>query len=321
MQGVSIYVCTQPLTSLPGVIPPTPLATIFSDPNGAVPLANPVTSDGNGNFFFYAAPGTYTLIFFDSENRIPTQTFPDQVVVSPGAGTVTSVAMTGDGVLLNSVVPGSPVSTTGTLAPTVANAAANKVFAGPSSGAAAPMAPRSLVTADLPAGVGTVTSVAGTITINNPIITGSIAGSPITVSGTLAITLSLANQNANTILAGPTSGGAGPVTARLMVPADLPPLLAVAFSATPTFNALVASTFTMTLTGNVTSSTVTNPTTGQKITFILTQDGTGGRTFAWPANFHGTSLIGPEANSVSVQEFQYDGAAWRGVSPGQWSAS
>lgn len=41
---------------------------------------------------------------------------------------------------------------------------------------------------------------------------------------------------------------------------------------------------TMTLTGNVTSSSFTNATAaaGQEVTFIITQDGTGGRTFAWP---------------------------------------
>ncbi len=64
-------------------------------------------------------------------------------------------------------------------------------------------------------GSGTVTSVA----LTAPSIL-SVAGSPITTSGTIA--LSLANQSANTIFAGPTSGGAAAPTFRAMVAADLP---------------------------------------------------------------------------------------------------
>jgi hypothetical protein len=322
--GVQVYVCSQPVTTsiaAPITIPPAPLAPIFSDPAGAVPLANPLTTDGDGNFSFYAAPSTYAIIFFDPFNRIPTQVFPDQVVVAPGAGTVTSVGMTGDGVIFNPAVPGSPVTVSGTLAPTLVSTPPNKVVAGPASGPSAALTARSLVTADLPAGVGTVTSVQGTLTINNPILTGSLTGGPITVSGTLALTLSFANQPANTFLAGPTSGGSGPVSARLIVPADLPGLSAVAFSATPVFNAGTSSAFTMTLTGNVTSSSVTNAFASQRIAFIITQDATGGRTFAWPSNFKGASPISPDANSVSVQEFLYDGVNFRATGPGLTTGS
>lgn len=54
-----------------------------------------------------------------------------------GSGTVTSVAATGDGTVLNSTVTGSPITSSGTLAFSLANAAANSVLAGPSSGGAA----------------------------------------------------------------------------------------------------------------------------------------------------------------------------------------
>ncbi len=69
-------------------------------------------------------------------------------------------------------------------------------------------------------------------------------------------------------------------------------LTPVTYSATPTFTVSASSTpqvFTMTLTGNVTSSTLvtTNARAGQSISFILTQDATGGRTFAWPTNVLG----------------------------------
>lgn len=62
---------------------------------------------------------------------------------------------------------------------------------------------------------------------------------------------------------------------------------------------------TMTLTGNVTSSSFANApaSAGQEITFIITQDATGGRTFAWPTAIV-PALLGPAptltASSVSV---------------------
>ena len=63
-------------------------------------------------------------------------------------------------------------------------------------------------------GAGTVTSVAQTV----PSIL-SVSGSPITTSGTLAI--SLATQAANQVFSGPTSGGAATPTFRALVAADL----------------------------------------------------------------------------------------------------
>jgi hypothetical protein len=76
--------------------------------------------------------------------------------------------------------------------------------------------PRALGWEDLPeASAGTVSSVGLTV----PDIL-SVSGSPITESGTLAV--SLATQSANRVLAGPTSGGAATPTFRSLVAADLP---------------------------------------------------------------------------------------------------
>lgn len=314
--GGVVYVATQPNSINPTtpVIPPTPLANIFTDATGGTALANPVTVDGNGNFFFYAATGTYTLVYFDPFNRAPSQVFPDQQVVSPGGGSVTSVALT---MPAEFTVAGSPIVAAGTLAVTKANENANRGFMGPASGGAAAPTFRALVTADLPAGTGTVTSVAMTVTPTAP-VSASVGGTPITAAGTLALTLGLANQGANTVIAGPTSGAAAAPTARALIPADLPGQTAVSFSATPVFNAASVDSFKITLTGNVTSSTITNPTAGQRVAFIITQDGTGGRTFAWPANGKGASVVAPDANLTTVQEFVYDGVAavWCALSPG-----
>lgn len=79
-----------------------------------------------------------------------------------GSGTVTSVALT---VPAELSVSGSPVTSAGTLAVTKAAASANRVYAGPSSGAAAQPTMRALVAADVGAvnpsaltGSGTVPS-------------------------------------------------------------------------------------------------------------------------------------------------------------------
>lgn len=65
------------------------------------------------------------------------------------------------------------------------------------------------------AGTGTVTSVALTVPAEF-----SVSGSPVTTSGTLAVTK--ANQNANLVFAGPTTGAAAAPTFRSLVAADIP---------------------------------------------------------------------------------------------------
>lgn len=75
-------------------------------------------------------------------------------------------------------------TTTPSLTFTLSNQSANLVFAGPTTGAASPPTFRSLVTADLPAGTGTVTTVS---VVTNQGVSGSVAN-PTT---TPAITISL----------------------------------------------------------------------------------------------------------------------------------
>lgn len=72
-----------------------------------------------------------------------------------------------------------------------------------------------LVFAAFGGGSATVTSVALTVPAEF-----SLSGSPITTSGTLAITK--ANESANTVWAGPTSGGAAAPAFRALVAADIP---------------------------------------------------------------------------------------------------
>lgn len=65
-------------------------------------------------------------------------------------GTVTSVAMTGDGVVFNATVGGSPIMTSGTLAPALLTHAKNTFLLGPITGSAATPTFRVMDYADLP---------------------------------------------------------------------------------------------------------------------------------------------------------------------------
>ncbi len=84
----------------------------------------------------------------------------------------------------------------------------------------------------------------------------------------------------------------------------------VGFSSTPAFNASLYDYFSMTLTANVTSSTVTGGQTGQLITLDLCQNATGNFTFAWPANLSGAPAISPASNACTIVQAYYNGAAW-----------
>lgn len=91
----------------------------------------------------------------------------------------------------------------------------------------------------------------------------------------------------------------------------------VVFSTTPTFDASESDVFSMTLTADVTLSTITNPVIGKEITFLLSQDGTGGWTFAFPSDVvlrTGALLISSGVDEVTAISFIYDGANWQEVS-------
>lgn len=182
--------------------------------------------------------------------------------VGAGTGTVQSVGLS---LPADFTVSGSPVTGIGTLTAVYANQNANLVHAGPSSGGAAAPTWRSLVVADLPtgylatnlssgaAGNGQILTAngLGAATWQNAPATGvtsvgmtvpgflSVSGSPITTSGTLAV--SLATQAANLVFAGPTSGVAVAPTFRSLVAADIPTLAVTSMSSGVASNGQVAT--------------------------------------------------------------------------------
>jgi hypothetical protein len=70
----------------------------------------------------------------------------------------------------------------------------------------------------------------------------------------------------------------------------------------------------VTLGANATSSTITNPSTGQRLTIAWAQDATGGRTYAWPTGLKFAGGAAPTASTNAfyrdVVTFTYDGSFW-----------
>lgn len=67
--------------------------------------------------------------------------------------------------------------------------------------------------------------------------------------------------------------------------------------------------FKLTLEHNLASTTLSGPSAGDVITFEICQDGTGGRTIAWPAGFTKIGIISATASKCSQQTIKWDGSA------------
>lgn len=134
-----------------------------------------------------------------------------------------------------------------------------------------------------------------------------ISGSGITITnGSCA---RVWNNGTNFLQMGPSGGGAGVTslgaTLPLQVNTSTGPVTVsltgcttiVTFSSTPVFDlAQPCASRTLTLTGNVSSSTATNVIANLVYEIVFVQDATGGRTFVWPTNFKTTTTINLAAN-------------------------
>ena len=92
----------------------------------------------------------------------------------------------------------------------------------------------------------------------------------------------------------------------------------VTYSSTPSFiDAAQVQLFLLTLTGDASAQPMTfvGVTPPGIIYFQISQDGSGGHSFSWPANTVGGCTIGATADQVTTQEFVYDGSNATAVGP------
>lgn len=165
---------------------------------------------------------------------------------APSSGSLTSVAMNGDGVIYNTAVPGSPITRSGTLAPQLLTQTANKFLAGPSSGPDATPTFRVIAAPDLPN-----IAVAGGGTGQTTASAAFKALSPLSTEGDLIYYHSSANarlgvgtngqcitSNGTDPLWGACGGGSGTVTS---VGLSLPSIFSVSGSPVTTSGTLTAT--------------------------------------------------------------------------------
>ena len=86
------------------------------------------------------------------------------------------------------------------------------------------------------------------------------------------------------------------------------------FDSTQDWDVRASPVAKVTLTANVTFDAPTNPTTGQFISIVCIQDGTGSRTIAWNAVFEFAADTAPTAtttaNKGDMFNFRYNGSKW-----------
>ena len=88
----------------------------------------------------------------------------------------------------------------------------------------------------------------------------------------------------------------------------------LSFDATQDWDVRASPVAKVTLTANVTFDAPTNPTTGQYISIVCIQDGTGSRTISWNGIFEFTGDTAPTATTTASKgdmfTFRYNGSKW-----------
>lgn len=242
------------------------------------------------------------------------------VAINIGGGTVTSVAMTGDGTIFNSSVSGSPITTSGTLAPSLVSQTANTVLAGPTSGPIAAPTFRTLVANDIPSlpyipttvmttlgdtiyggASGAATRLAGNTTTTKMYLSQTGAAGPVSAAPVWAqIAIGdLANVAGGTVLGNNTTSSAAPS-------ATISPVLGIPGTSTGTI-ALASSTasgkYTITAPANAATPTLTLPTTSNVLAGQLAGDGTVFSSSLVTASAAGTLTLPTPQNQTANTHF------------------
>lgn len=190
----------------------------------------------DGQLLIGSSNGTLAASTLTAGSNVVITNGPGGITISASVntsmiGTVMSVAATVPSALLN--LEGGPITSTGTLAFTLVNQSANTFFAGGISGGGGQPSFRSMVYADMPRLLQNQIYMGSAANLTDTRTLAASGGLTLTVSNTMAtfgttglLATVQAAQAANTVFAGPTTGGGGaaPPTFRALVPSDLPAL-------------------------------------------------------------------------------------------------
>jgi hypothetical protein len=161
--------------------------------------------------------------------------------------------------------------------------------------------------------LGTYTDYTGTTLNANPVILTAGGSANIWLQAGVSYTFQVRAAGGTNCANGSTlytvNGiGGGSTTLTTVVP----------YSATPAFMVAAQNQlFEITLTGNASAQPLTfvGVQSPGSITFQITQDGSGGHTWSWPANSIGGCTIGAGANQVTTQQFVYNGSTATAIGP------
>jgi len=146
-----------------------------------------------------------------------------------------------------------------------------------------------------------------------PLTSGGALGTP--SSGTVTNLTGTASININGTVGAttPTTGTFTTLTStgRTVIKDLTETIATVTYAATITPNVANGTVQTVTLTGNVTFSAFASPVSGQSLTLIITQDGTGSRTLTSTMKFAGGSkTLSTAANSIDILTVSYIGTTY-----------
>lgn len=182
-EGTNLYFTTQRAQDAAGALA-TNSADINLTYNGGSHTLTPTLVPTGVIAGTYGDASHYAVVTVDVNGRV---TSASQMSITAGSGTVTSVGLSAPSIFS---VSGSPVTTSGTLALSLATQSAGLVWAGPVTGSAAAPTFRALVASDIPSVSTSWGSITGTLSAQTDLQTALNALQPLIIRSSVTVTSS-----------------------------------------------------------------------------------------------------------------------------------
>lgn len=292
-------------------------ATLYADETLSLQISNPITADSAGNYSYYLSSGVFTECVSSSITAL----YCHKVVVPiSSVGGLLPLSYLGSGFVSNGTVYydgtkfTSSINNGGVMCWQQANGNAPTWGACNTGVAASAWDTLTNPTGNQSLSMGNHATqwTFGSNTLNPSFMiqdtTGNASGNPIVQIQSVGTSTSTPLQLSTGSGTGTTIKADKDIQSQTRVYGGL---ITLAFSATPTFDLSKGNGFKIILTGNVTSSTLSNLTSasfGQNFFIEICQDATGGRSFVWPGNIIGGRNPSIIANACTTSDFWTDGS-------------